>query len=331
MKQPTTNNLEAVMLTAQSSILPEESDSTDRDFYLCEHITGDNFPTCKRIVKYLIIVLCVKGMVKYEQNDKTMQAKVGDLIILSSAHKVANQQAFYGFEGTMLMVSEQMLPLLPYQQMSYQALKKHLETNPIISLRQDEMEVIQMNLKLLHSYITKHNGKQTIFNTTQVLFNEFILSHKRTNPDESDKAKSDIVCRFQDLVEANYCKRINMDWCCKQLKYSPDKLTKAIMEHFNITPHSYIMLKKLNYSFVCLMNTKSKPCIREIAERLMFVSESAFCRTFKKYTHTTPLQFYHLTLGQQQDIIRRTIPYQNFPLTGLPETCTPGDSNPPLS
>ncbi len=314
MKPHETYNPEIDILSTSSSTSSERSGTVEQDFYLYEHVTGDSFPTYKRTVKCLIIVLCIKGMVKYEQNDKTMQAKVGDLIILCSEQQIANQHPFYGFEGIMLTISEHILPQLPYQHMSYQALRRYLEINPIISLKQEEIEAMKQNLKLLSSYFNRHNNEQTILKTTQVLFNEFILSHKGSNLYDPDKDKSEsreIVNRFEDLVGQNLRKRINVDWCCEQLKYSPDKLTKALKEYLNVTPHSYIILKKLNCSFTRLIGRKRS--IHEISEELMFTSESEFCRTFKRYTNTTPLQFCRLAPDQQQDIIRHTIPYQISP------------------
>ncbi len=288
----------------------EGEHSIDNNFYLCDHARGDCFPTCKRVVKCLIIILCLKGMIRYEHNNKTMHAKVGDLIILNSEQTIANQQPFYDFEGTVLMVSEKMVSQLPYQQMSYLTLKRHLEALPIISLKQEDMETIKLNFQLLNSHIIRHSNEQSILKTTQVLFNEFILSQEGKSI--TDKSGHLIIAtRFAELVAENYRKKINVAWCCKQLKYSSAKLVQAVKEYYQITPHEYIIQKKLAKSFDYLSNTSYS--IQKISERLMFVSESAFCRTFKKYTKTTPRHFRHSTLGQQQDIIHHTIPYRIFP------------------
>lgn len=287
---------------------------TDSDFHLCSHVKGDSFPTCKRTVKCLVIILCLKGMIRYEHNNKTMYAKVGDLIILNSEQTIANMQQFYDFEGTVLMASEKIVPLLPYQQTSYLTLKRNLEDKPIISLKQEDIETIKLNLQLLNCFINKHNNEETVFKVAQMLFNEFILSQKETSRIDSTTDKPDLLViaeRFAELVAEKSCKNINVTRCCEQLKYTSGKLAKAVKEYYKISPHKYITLKKLDKSFEFLQNTSYS--IQEISERLTFSSESAFCRTFKKYTDITPLQFFHLAPRQQQDIIRRTIPYQIFP------------------
>ncbi len=308
--KPETINIPSIQARDQQ----EGGNSFGNDFYLCEHVRGDSFPTCKRMVKCLIIILCQKGMIRYEHNDKTMHAKVGDLIILNPEQMVASQQPFYDFEGTVLMVSEKIVPQLPYQQMSYLALKRHLEAIPVISLKQEDLEPIKLNFQLLNNCINRHNNEQSILRITQVLFNDFILSQEKTAPVDGTIDKSDLLAianRFAELVAENYRKRINVAWCCRQLNYSSAKLVQAVKEYYQITPHEYIILRKLNKSFDLLTNTSYS--VKEISERLTFASGSAFCRTFKKHTETTPRHFRHSTLGQQQDIIHHTIPYRIFP------------------
>ncbi len=300
--------------STQDRNLSEGVSSTGNDFYLCDHVRGEHFTTDKRVAKCLIIILCKKGLVRYEHNNKTMYAKVGDLIIVNIEQTIANQQSFYDFEGSALMISKQILPQLPYQQMSYLTLKRQLEANPIISLKQEDIESIKLNFQLLNSYINQHHYEQTVFRTIQVLFNEFILSLKApTQADRSEKESSHIktATRFADLVAQNPNKKIKVKWCCEQLEQTPSQLTQAVKEYYNITPHVYITLKKLDNSFKFLKNTNYR--IQEIAKRLIFTSGSEFCRFFKKHTKTTPHQFHQLTTDQQDDLIRRTIPYQIFP------------------
>ncbi len=310
MKTQPKNHVQTIHQPLSQSTVEEFSND---DFCLYDHIKEDGFLPRKSVVRYIIIILCIKGMIKYEHNDKTMCAKVGDLIIFNSEQKIANQQSYFDFEGTMLMISEQMLPLLPYQRMSYQTLKRRLEAHPVISLRQEDLESIKLNLQLLSLYTNKHYNEETVLKTTQLLFNEFILSQEGTNLEDGTKDKSShltIANRFAELVADNTNKRINVTWCCKKLNYSSTKLVQAVKEYFQVTPHEYIKLKKLDISFTLL---KSKLSVHEISERLTFSSVSTFCRTFKKYTKTTPRQFHQLTTDQQDDITRHTIPYQIFP------------------
>lgn len=300
--------------STQPSNLSEGENSASNDFYLYDHVRGGHFPTGKRVAKCLIIILCRKGLIRYEHNNKTMYAKVGDLIIVNVEQTIANQQSFFDFEGSVLMISKQILPQLPYQQMSYLTLKRQLEASPIISLRQEDMESIKLNFQLLSSYINQHHYEQTVFRTTQVLFNEFILSQKTPTTADRSEEKSNhikIAIQFADLVALNPFKRIKVEWCCEQLKQPPSQLTQAVKVYYNMTPHEYITLKRLRYAFDLLNNTDYS--ILKIAEQLIFVSGSEFCRFFKKHTKITPRQFRQLTPAQQDDLIRRTIPYRIFP------------------
>ncbi len=311
-KQKNDDN-EIIISIPQARDYAKEGYFLDNDFFFYDHVKEENIPNNKRTMKCFLFIFCKKGMIRYERNDKTLYAKVNDIIILNSEQIVANHHLFYNFEGTALMISDHILPLLPYQQMSYFALKKNLEAKPIIRLKKEDIDILKQTLQLIKGYSNKQNkfSKQSVFNIAQPLFNELILKQERTIPPISiDKKTSDyfLANRFAELVEDNINNKINVNWCCRQLKYTSSKLLKIIQEYYHLTPQKYIELKKINYSFTLLLSTNLS--IQEISYKLKFSSASSYCRSFKRFTHTTPRHFRSLALGQQQSIILHTIPYQ---------------------
>ena len=313
MKKQKNDEKEIIISIPQAKNFAKEGYFLDNDFFFYDHVKEENIPNNKRTMKCFLFVFCKKGMIRYERNDKTLYAKVNDIIILNSEQIVANHHLFYNFEGTALMVSAHILPMLPYHRMSYFALKKNLEANPIIRLKQEDVDILKLTLQLIKDYSSKQNkfSKQSVFNITQPLFNEFILGQNETvSSVNSDKKTSEqiLVNRFVELVEDNIYKKISVNWCCKQLNYTSTKLLKVIEKYYHITPHKYIELKKINLSFTLLLSTNFS--IEEISHKLKFFSASSYCRTFKRLTHVTPHHFRSLTLGQQQGIILHTIPYQ---------------------
>ena len=304
---------EVIISISQARDYTKEGYFLDNDFFFYDHVKEENIPNNKRTLKCFLFVFCKKGMVRYECNNKTLYAKVNDIIILNSEQIVANHHLFYNFEGTALMISNHILPLLPYRQMSYLALKKNLEANPIIRLKQEDIDILKHTLQLIKGYSSKQNkfSKQSVFNIAQPLFNEFILNQDETIPPINiDKKTSDhfLAVNFARLVEENINKKINVNWCCQQLKYTSAKLLKVIQEYYHITPQKYIELKKIDFSFTLLLSTDLS--IEEISHKLKFISASSYCRSFKRLTHTTPRHFRSLAIVQQRNIILHTIPYQ---------------------
>lgn len=313
MEKQKDDDNEVIISIPQARNYAKEGYFLDNDFFFYDHIKEENIPNNKRTLKCFLFIFCKKGMIRYERNDKTLYAKVNDIIILNSEQIVANHHLFYNFEGTALMISDHILPLLPYQQMSYLALKKNLEAKPIIRLKQEDIDILKQTLQLIKGYSRKQNkfSKQSVFNIAQPLFNEFILKQDETMLPINIKKKTSeyfLANRFAALVEENINNKINVSWCCKQLKYTSSKLLRAIQEYYHLTPQKYIELKKIDFSFTLLLSTSLS--IEEISHKLKFVSASSYCRSFKRFTHTTPRHFRSLALGQQQSIILHTIPYQ---------------------
>ena len=81
----------------------------------------------------------------------------------------------------------------------------------------------------------------------------------------------------------------NIDEICKRSFISKQTLFNKFKKAYNITPHQYILRKKIIVSCDMLLNQNLS--IAKIAETLKFTDEYAFSHAFKKQLGITPSKY----------------------------------------
>lgn len=92
---------------------------------------------------------------------------------------------------------------------------------------------------------------------------------------------------------ANYLDRhctdeLSLDDLCARTGYSPGHLIRAFKQHFGMTPHAYLVNRRIQYGQRAL---KGGAAIADAALSAGFADQAHFQRTFKKLVAATPNQY----------------------------------------
>lgn len=104
------------------------------------------------------------------------------------------------------------------------------------------------------------------------------------------KTKGSVVAQ-QILAELDKAidSSISIDEICNTLFISRSKLIREFKKHYDITPHAYLMNRKISFSKMLLQNTNHS--IKSIANHLGFADEHYFSNVFKNKTGMTPSEY----------------------------------------
>ena len=104
------------------------------------------------------------------------------------------------------------------------------------------------------------------------------------------KAKGSVVAQ-QILAELDKAidSSISIDEICNTLFISRSKLIREFKKYYDITPHAYLMNRKISFSKMLLQNTNHS--IKSIANHLGFADEHYFSNVFKNKTGMTPSEY----------------------------------------
>ena len=93
-----------------------------------------------------------------------------------------------------------------------------------------------------------------------------------------------------EYININYYKKITPEQLCKLSGYSPAHLRRLFVKNYGIPPMEYILNKKIDMVKEMLIDAPEKT-LDEIADLVGFCSASYLCKTFKKQTGLSPLEY----------------------------------------
>ena len=98
-----------------------------------------------------------------------------------------------------------------------------------------------------------------------------------------------IVQELHKLLDSHLEKKIDFALINKEIPYSQAYMVRLFKKHMGITPHEYILKRRLETAQLLLRH--STLSIKEIAERLFFSDQYHFSNYFKKCTGMSPSLF----------------------------------------
>ena len=118
------------------------------------------------------------------------------------------------------------------------------------------------------------------------LFSIFMkLASKNQIKEESSVIAQQILAELDLAIDSS----ISIDEICNKLFISRSKLIREFKKHYNITPHAYLMDRKIAFSKMLLQNTNHS--IKSISNHLGFADEHYFSNVFRKKTNMTPSEY----------------------------------------
>lgn len=98
-----------------------------------------------------------------------------------------------------------------------------------------------------------------------------------------------LVQKLHKLLDAHLEKKIDFALIRKEIPYSQAYLVRLFKQHMGVTPHAYILRRRLETAQLLLHH--STLSIKEIAERLVFADQYHFSNYFKKCLGISPDKF----------------------------------------
>ena len=114
----------------------------------------------------------------------------------------------------------------------------------------------------------------------------YLLNFENIEQNESENPWVNILNKkMQNMSFLSY----NVEQLCNDLKCSRMHLNRFMKQHFNVTPHQFLLNYKLSYAHNCLLSTDMS--IKQIFETIGYDSFSSFSKNFKEKYGETPYKF----------------------------------------
>lgn len=101
---------------------------------------------------------------------------------------------------------------------------------------------------------------------------------------------------LKHYIDLHYTEKLEMSDLSKLLYKSPSQVIRIFRQAYDITPHQYLLQKKIAAAKVLLKTTHLT--IKSIAESLSFADEFYFSNVFKRYTGFSPGEYRHIPESQ---------------------------------
>ena len=134
---------------------------------------------------------------------------------------------------------------------------------------------------------------------SKYLFTIFMkLAEKNHIKAEGSVIAQQILAELDKAIDSS----VSIDEICKTLFISRSKLIREFKKHYDITPHAYLVNRKIAFAKMLLQN--SAHSIKSISNHLGFADEHYFSNIFKQKTGMTPSEYRksrtNLTTDSQQ-------------------------------
>lgn len=95
----------------------------------------------------------------------------------------------------------------------------------------------------------------------------------------------------------NHCTdELSLDDLCAYSGFSPGHLIRAFKQHFGMTPHAYLINRRIQYS---QRELKTGTALIDVALSAGFADQAHFQRTFKRLTAATPAQYRRVSIEEK--------------------------------
>jgi YesN/AraC family two-component response regulator len=144
---------------------------------------------------------------------------------------------------------------------------------------------------LLHlspsGFITKPFKPKDLITAVYLVLNKQISTNKLKDP---SKLVPFAITRTLEHIHQNIQNKLDVEDLATMTNWGIDRFSKLFKDHIGMSPYSYILKAKVEYSKQLLSNDNSI-CIETLSYQLGFSSYSNFYNAFKKFTNMTPLVY----------------------------------------
>ena len=251
----------------------------------------------------ILFVLCLKGKLEVEINLQQIELCSNSLLCLGPDKIISSKQTdFSDFEAYFLFMSPQFLRDINIDMnvMNNIGRMASLKSSrqPVLLLSDEESQLLQKYMELLHYNTIKNSDELYIKNTsrniiTSVIYQIFqfgqkYMPHERVEERPLSR-RANYVQEFMRLMHENYRQERSVGFYADKLFISPKYLSLIIKEMTGRSAAEWIdecvILEAKN-----LLRYSGKN-IQQVAYELNFTNQSSFGKYFKHLTGMSPSQF----------------------------------------
>lgn len=104
----------------------------------------------------------------------------------------------------------------------------------------------------------------------------------------------EIILNAKSIMESQFSEKVNLEEIAGELKISYAWFRKYFRKNTGYSPYDYLLNIRINHARLLLKN--SGLSVKEISRAAGFESQQQFCRTYKKKTGQTPMEFRRYSL-----------------------------------
>ena len=121
---------------------------------------------------------------------------------------------------------------------------------------------------------------------SKYLFSIFMkLAEKRQITPDGSVIAQQILAELDKAIDGT----VSIEEICSKLFISRSKLIREFKTHYHVTPHAYLISRKIDFAKMLLQNTTHS--IKSISTHLGFADEHYFSNIFKKKTGMSPSEY----------------------------------------
>lgn len=114
-----------------------------------------------------------------------------------------------------------------------------------------------------------------------------------------------LIRRIEELVDARLDEKGGINDLASTVGYSPSHFFRMFRRSFGVTPHAYVMRRRLAVAQYLL--TRTDLCLAEVALKAGFSDQSHLSRTFRRFAGIPPRAFRALNHFHGDDGIASTV------------------------
>lgn len=122
-----------------------------------------------------------------------------------------------------------------------------------------------------------------------------LMHHLAGQPTQPQPMPPATLRELAAYLDAHAAEEVSLDALCRRSGYSPGHLIRAFKQHFGLTPHAYLINRRIQLG---QRELKQGTPIAEAALNAGFSDQPHFQRTFKRLVAATPHQYRQSLLDQ---------------------------------
>lgn len=188
-----------------------------------------------------------------------------------------------GIEKGFLLSSKYVTPFINNEFIKTVILQSEIMWQQSIITLLKEMYVVNEEKKYGYEY-KLHNALCEIWYT--LLQNAWKEQKETVRYKENDEIR---IYQALSYIQVHYMDSVALEDICKELNISKSECCRCFKRNLKMSPFEYLMIHRV--SIASRLLEKTNDTITEIAMNTGFNSNSYFCKIFKKYMNSTPIEY----------------------------------------